>query len=120
MEFCDNCQNMLYMKAAEDFTLIKYCRHCDFKREIPPNNGSAIRITRTMYSEDDLLYMQHQNRFLKYDPTLPRVHDPAIVCPNKECSGLKEKPNVSYVKYHPVDLKYFYCCNYCGETWRSE
>lgn len=119
MEFCEVCSNMLYMKSAEDFTLIKYCRHCSFKKEIPPGSGNAIRISRTMYSEDDLLYMQHQNRFLRYDPTLPRVQDPAIVCPNKECKGSKEKPNVSYVKYHPVDMKYFYCCNTCGKTWRT-
>jgi DNA-directed RNA polymerase subunit M/transcription elongation factor TFIIS len=120
MEFCDVCNNMLYIKSAEDFTLIKHCRHCSFKKEISPTTGTAIRISKTMYSEDDLLYMQHQSKFLRYDPTLPRVQDGSIVCPNKDCKGSKEKPNVSYVKYHPVDMKYFYCCNVCGETWRTE
>lgn len=120
MEFCEVCHNMLFLKSTKDMSLMKYCKHCSFKREIASTEGTALRVSKTVYSDDDLLYMQHQSRFLRHDPTLPRVEDASIVCPNKKCKASKEKPNVSYVKYHPVNMRYFYCCNACGETWRTE
>lgn len=118
MEFCDICDNMLYIKDKEK-QLIKYCKHCNFSKSLDPNQG-AMKISETTYSEDDMLFMQYQNKYLRYDPTLPRVRDPSLVCPNAECSGSKDSPQVLYVKYHPIHMKYFYCCDYCGFTWRSE
>ena len=118
MEFCDICDNMLYIKH-DDKSLIKYCKHCAFTNSIDARNG-AMKISETIYSEDDLLFMQYQNKYLRHDPTLPRVRDPSLVCPNDECIDGKENPQVLYVKYHPVHMKYFYCCDYCGYTWRSD
>lgn len=120
MEFCDICDNMLYMKQQEN-SLTKYCKHCDFSKEVDgPSSGRALKVMETLYSEDDLLYMQHQNKYLRFDPTLPRVQDPHIVCPSESCPGPKDKPQVVYVKYHPVHMKYFYCCDYCGTSWRTK
>ena len=31
MEFCDNCNNMLYISSNDDNNLVKYCKHCNFK-----------------------------------------------------------------------------------------
>jgi DNA-directed RNA polymerase subunit M/transcription elongation factor TFIIS len=118
MEFCDVCDNMLYIKD-ENRKLVKYCKHCSFSKTLDVQQG-AIKISETMYSEDDLLFMQYQNKYLRHDPTLPRVRDPSIVCPSSDCTGDKENPQVLYVKYHPVHMKYFYCCDYCGYTWRSD
>jgi hypothetical protein len=47
------------------------------------------------------------------------VSDPTITCPSAECAGPKDKPQVLYIKYHPVHMKYLYCCDYCGTTWKS-
>jgi len=116
MEFCD-CENMLYMRTNETGDLIRYCKQCGFESIEAATTGKAVRVTRTMYSEDDLLYKQHQNNYLRYDPTLPRVND--IPCPNKECTGSKQNPSVLYIKYHPVDMKYFYMCDHCGKTWKT-
>jgi DNA-directed RNA polymerase subunit M/transcription elongation factor TFIIS len=119
MEFCDICDNMLYIKDHEGTGLMKYCKHCGFEKIIG-QSGSALKISETIYSEDDLLYMQYQNKYLRHDPTLPRVRDPNLTCPNDACSGPRDEPQVLYVKYHPVHMKYFYCCDYCGFTWRSD
>lgn len=118
MEFCEVCDNLLYLRSENDQNLEKYCRRCNFSKKDAV--VKAFKVTSTIYSEDDLLYLQHKNRYLRYDPTLPRVQDPALVCPNKECSAPKDKPQVLYVKYHPVHMKYLYCCDFCGWTWRDE
>jgi len=118
MEFCEICNNLLYLRSNNDQNLEKYCRRCGFsKKEVAIK---AFKVTSTIYSEDDLLYLQHKNRYLRYDPTLPRVQDAALICPNKECKGSKDKPQILYVKYHPVHMKYLYCCDDCGWIWRDE
>jgi len=118
MEFCEICDNLLYLRAEKDNALTKYCKHCTFSKTQEANTG-AVKIGTTLYSEDDLLYLQYQNRYLRCDPTLPRVNDPGIKCPNGDCKESREKPQVLYVKYHPVNMKYLYCCDYCGTTWNK-
>ena len=120
MEFCKVCQNMLYLKTELDQSLTRYCKYCKYQEQDAPVLGKAICVSKTMYSEDDLLYMQQKNAFLRYDPTLPRVQDPNIVCENSECTGPREKPQIIYMKYHPVHMKYFYTCDYCGHSWRKK
>jgi DNA-directed RNA polymerase subunit M/transcription elongation factor TFIIS len=120
MEFCKVCNNLLYIKTEEDQSLTHYCKYCKFEEHDEPTLGKAICISKTMYEEDDLLYMQQQNAYLRFDPTLPRVQDSSMVCPNAECKGDREKPQIIYVKYHTVHMKYFYICDYCGYCWRKK
>lgn len=120
MEFCKVCQNLLYLKTELDQSLTRYCKYCKFQQQDAPVLGKAVCVSKTMYSEDDLLYMQHKNAFLRFDPTLPRVQDPNIICENSECTGPRDKPQIIYVKYHPVHMKYFYTCDYCGHSWRKK
>lgn len=118
MEFCEVCDNLLFMED-KDGNLVKYCKHCHVGKEMDARTSSAVKITESVYSEDDLLYKQYQNQYLRYDPTLPRVQD--VPCPNSDCTGPKDQPpRVLYVKYHPIHMKYFYCCEYCGHTWRMD
>ena len=118
MEFCDVCNNMLYMRCNEEKNLIKYCKHCDFEKE--ENHKGSVKISETIYTEDDLLYNQNINKYLRYDQTLRRINDPQIICSNKECVTSKEKveQQVIYIKYHPRNMKYLYVCDYCGNIWR--
>lgn len=115
MEFCDICRNMLFVKTQDD-ALVKHCKHCLFSKEL--DSTKAVKITETLYSEDDLLYMQHLNKYIRFDPTLPRTSD--IQCTNSGCSGPKNESRIIVYKYHPVHMKYFYCCDYCGHSWRTE
>lgn len=114
MEFCDICNNMLYIKTDTNKKLIKFCKHCLFEKE--ESNTKAIKISETIYTEDDLLYNQHINKYLRYDPTLRRIKDDIIKCPNTDCSDNTE---ILYIKYHPQNMNYFYVCNNCGFTWRQ-
>jgi DNA-directed RNA polymerase subunit M/transcription elongation factor TFIIS len=120
MEFCEICDNLMFLRSEEDTRLVKYCKHCGFSKDDTNTGKKAIKVAQTLYSEDDLLYLQFKNKYLRNDPTLPRVRDPTLVCPNRECTGPRDSPQVLYVKYHPVHMKYLYCCDYCGTMWRQE
>lgn len=119
MEFCYVCNNMLYVKTDESKNLVKYCKHCDYSK-VEDNKG-CIKISETIYTEDDLLYNQNINKYLRYDPTLRRINDAQIKCPNAECPVLTDdskQQQVLYIKYHPQNMKYLYVCDHCGHIWR--
>lgn len=106
---------MLFVRTEED-KLVQFCRHCQFAKSA--DTSSAVKITETLYSEDDLLYKQSVNKYIRFDPTLPRTCD--IKCPVADCPGPKDDPRVIVYKYHPIQMKYFYCCDHCGYSWRME
>jgi len=119
MEFCDVCNNLLYMKTDDSKQLLKYCKHCDFSKI--ENNLGCVKISETMYTEDDLLYNQNINKYLRYDQTLRRINDPLIKCPNSTCEthgDSAKQQQVLYIKYHPQHMKYLYVCDHCGNIWR--
>lgn len=116
MEFCEVCNNMLYVKTNENRHLVKYCKHCEFSK-VETNIGS-VKISETMYTEDDLLYNQNINKYLRYDPTLRRINDAQIQCPNADCNNGEKPQQVLYIKYHPQNMKYLYVCDHCGHIWR--
>ena len=120
MEFCDICNNMIYIKTEQGDAgpaLVRHCRFCGFEQKDAAVSGHCICIARTNYSEDELLYTFHQNEFLRFDPALPRVREPTLRCP-KACEGSAKDARFIYIKYHPVDMKYFYACDHCGESFR--
>lgn len=119
MEFCDVCDNLLYMKTDDSKNLLKYCKHCDFSKV--EHNQGCIKISETMYTEDDLLYNQNINKYLRHDQTLRRINDPHIKCPNGDCvtqTDDTKQQQVLYIKYHPQNMKYLYVCDHCGHIWR--
>ena len=120
MDFCKNCNNMMYIESNNDSNLIYICKCCKYTEDMSTDANSAKCISNTMYTEDDLLYQQNINPYLRFDPTLPRVQDNSIKCENKNCSGPEGKPQIIYIKYHPVHMKYLYVCDYCGYTWRNK
>ena len=112
MEFCHVCQNMLFLRTDGQQNLVKYCKRCKSRTvvEASAEGRQPYKISHSLYCDDDLLYLQHQNPYLRFDPTLPRICDPDIRCPVEACQGER----VLYIKYHPTDLKYLYCCDHCG------
>lgn len=119
MEFCDVCENMLYMRTSGNKKLEKYCKHCDFIKE--DTGGCVVKVSGTMYSEDDLLYNQNINKYLRYDPTLRRINDDKTKCSNETCPANTDgkEHQVLYIKYHPQNMKYLYVCDHCGNIWRQ-
>ena len=111
MEFCKNCKNMLYITSdSENRNLCKECKNCDFNEII--TSQSAIKISETQYTNDDLLYEIHFSKYIREDPTLQRIIDTDSKPMNNG------KPYI-YIKYNPVDMKYMYICEETGKIWRN-
>jgi len=108
---------MLYIRGGSSKNLIKFCKHC--KNEKEENNSKAIKISETIYTQDDLLYNQNVNKYLKYDPTLRRIKDELIKCTNNDCNASPDEQQILYIKYDHLNMNYFYVCDHCGFTWRQ-
>lgn len=117
MEFCENCENMLYFKVEGSDMLTKYCKNCNYSVS-KSYEDDAVVIIENDFRDEKVIYSQYKNKNIIYDPTLPRVKN--IVCTNQNCSKHKDQENnVIYIKYDNKNMKYLYFCNYCEEFWAS-
>jgi DNA-directed RNA polymerase subunit M/transcription elongation factor TFIIS len=119
MEFCDCCDNMLYIRDSEDdkFDVKYYCKNCSFEKEISKDNKSKL-IIQNMFNMDDHS-IDNLTPNIEYDKTIPHVDN--IECPNKECSKPKDKSNdVMYVKTDIINIKYVYYCTHCKQFWENK
>jgi DNA-directed RNA polymerase subunit M/transcription elongation factor TFIIS len=119
MKFCNECDNMYYLKLNEDDTnkLIYYCRYCGNEDVF---SETEICVLKTNVKKNKKNYSNVINKFTKEDPTLPRVNN--INCPNTECksnTGEKEK-DVIYVRYDDSKLLYIYMCTVCENIWETK
>ena len=131
MEFCEKCDNMLYVKiksmedvdtegeesggvAAEESAgilpktnqLIYYCKSCSYELDKSSVNNCIYHINYDI----DFIKKEHCiNKYTLSDPTLPKAH--GIKCPNANCPG--KKPNIVYIKYDEEGMKYIYVCVNC-------
>lgn len=114
MKFCDQCHNMMYVNIDVNKKLVYYCKSCGNKNIY--NEGNSVCIIDDNKINDDTKYSQYINKYLKYDPCLPRVNN--IECPNVDCVKEKEQDNeVIYIKYDPINMKYLYHCCHCDHFW---
>lgn len=128
MKFCENCQNMLYVRiAAADSNQLKYyCRNagCGFvsTNETPED----MVIIDTKLKKSQVNFSNLVNPYTKHDPTLP--HLTGIKCPNENCPTNKsqdgrpaaETTEVIYMRYNDDDLLYLYICKNCDFTWSTQ
>ncbi len=100
MKFCSECQNMYYIKInGEDAnTLVYYCRFCGHEDNEPTDDG--VVVLRTEYKKTEQQFSHMINRYIKHDPTLPRITN--VKCPNEGCksNGAGEKSHNSTDKSH--------------------
>ena len=144
MKFCTECNNMYYIKInGEDAnTLVYYCRFCGHEDNEPAESG--VVVLRTEYKKTEQQFSHMVNRYIKHDPTLPRISN--VKCPNESCtsnhgdktSGDKQSekasgdkasgdnahsdkgPNVIYLRYDDNNMKYLYICEDCDTTWKTD
>ena len=148
MKFCTECNNMNYIKInGEDAnTLVYYCRFCGHEDNEPAESG--VVVLRTEYKKTEQQFSHMVNRYIKHDPTLPRIAN--VKCPNESCtsnaatsnaatsnhgpgdkaSGDKahsdkahqgdKGPNVIYLRYDDNNMKYLYICEDCDTTWKTD
>ena len=124
MEFCENCDNMLYVKIVNDNDsgeqesadaeiqekLTYYCRCCG-------NTKANIKTTTTIiysinFNTDNIKKQSIINPYTFNDPTLPKAT--GIKCPNKNCPS--KIPNIIYINYDENDMKYIYVCLDCHKN----
>ena len=140
MHFCNNCDNMLYIKLLheESNDLVYYCRNCGESEQ--PITKDNICVSRTDIVIKEKAYLHDINEYTKLDPTLPRTNN--IRCPNQSCpsnhkSNFGEastsrkidvdkvetneaiKSEVIYYRYDDKNLKYIYICALCDKMWKT-
>ena len=122
MHFCDQCNNMYYIRLSSDVedTLIYYCRNCGNEDDNLTKNNICVSKTQLIKSEQK--YNHIINEYTKLDPTLPRIN--TIKCPNSDCkSNREENPferEVIYIRYDDTNKLYIYLCGVCDTVWKTE
>lgn len=117
MKFCTFCDNFLYIKLDEQNKLQYNCKNCN--NTITNEETGSICITDNNYIDDNTNYKQYVSKYIKHDPTLPRVTK--IRCKNEKCSKIDDDDNeIIFVKYDFANMKYMYCCTNCETFWKSE
>jgi DNA-directed RNA polymerase subunit M/transcription elongation factor TFIIS len=111
MNFCDVCDNMLYIKH-DGMRILHMCMCCH-KEFSDILKDKTVRVSRKVINESSQSVTIDQDTFS--DPTLPVVD--TIPCNNKKCD---KPPRVAYIRYDHVNMKYMYKCRNCGETWDSK
>mgnify|MGYP001226293593 FL=1 len=118
IEFCKNCDNLLFLYSEEDEKKLYYgCKTCGEKQ--------AKVVNQCIYNNTydiDLSETINSNQFLKEDVTLPTIKDnPNIKCPNADCESVgKDDSEIVYIKYDGENMKYLYVCKSCQTKWTNQ
>jgi DNA-directed RNA polymerase subunit M/transcription elongation factor TFIIS len=121
MEFCDFCENLMYVKLDDEGNdnaprhLVKYCKNCEFSKVYDDVSSELLNENNYDTDKEPDIYI---SPYLKHDRTMPRVNN--LVCRNKDCTKPEEADNIIiYIKYDKKKLKYVYICEYCNSYWKS-
>ena len=134
MNFCPDCENMLYLKIANSDEpepepepevesggacaekipkskgLIYFCKSCG--KEFDDLHDTQQSVYSIDYNIDSIQKHTLINEYTLEDPTLPKAT--GIKCPNVECvSKTTKQPNIVYINYDDTDMKYIYACLDC-------
>ena len=115
IEFCDNCNNLLFLYSDKNNKLFLGCKLCENIKEY--NKPQCILNNNFNIDIHEII---NHNKFLSEDITLPSISDNKIKCPNVDCPSLKEKiTNIKYIKYDYDNIKYLYICESCNQKWTN-
>jgi DNA-directed RNA polymerase subunit M/transcription elongation factor TFIIS len=122
MDFCTDCDNVLYTKIVEESEaseegacatpskggLIYYCKNCG--KEYTNIHNMQKSVFSINYNIDKIKKHSLINEYTLEDPTLPRAS--GIKCPNASCPS-KGSSNIVYINYDEKNMKYIYACLDC-------
>jgi DNA-directed RNA polymerase subunit M/transcription elongation factor TFIIS len=119
MQFCDKCNNMLYMQIAPkkdppDESLYYYCRCCGFQTKVT----NQMNLCVSSYEESsEKTPMTKINEFTVFDKTLK--HNYTLRCPFTDCpTQTQHLPNdVIEIRTDDQAMKYTYLCTHCKSSW---
>ena len=122
MFFCENDDNMLYIKIDDDSNLIYYCKLCGEEYNINQLNKDEKNkncVYKQNYQTKNYSYKTFINKNMFKDPNLPRVKD--LKCPYADCESNTQGKDkeVIYIKYNSQDMAFLYCCTLCEKKWTS-
>ena len=60
------------------------------------------------------------NPYILNDPTLPKLKTMKCVNPDCETNHEGAEPEVIYIKYNHLNLKYLYICTKCKTSWKNK
>jgi len=119
MRFCNNCDNMYYIRINSDNPnkLVYYCRNCGNEDQIITND--TVTVSKTIIKKTEQSFGHIINKYTKLDPTLPRISN--ILCPNADCSTNTDdkEREIIYIRYDDVNMKYVYLCSECDTVWHT-
>lgn len=119
MRFCENCNNMYYIKLSEpNADLVYYCRKCGQEDN---TTDTYTVVSKTTLSKDQIVNSNIINPYTKLDPTIPHVDNipcPSVNCPSNQEENPKKK-DVLYIRYNDQSLKYIFMCAHCDTTWTN-
>ena len=127
MHFCQECDNMYYIKIHGDDSnqLTYYCRNCGFEDNTITKDN--ICVSNTQLHRERQQFNHIINDYTKYDPTLPHISN--IDCPNGDCICNKPtnddmdddtvKNDIIFIRYDDSNLNYIYVCTYCNTSWTN-
>ena len=120
MKFCKVCENMLYLSVNND-SLQYYCKNCNFSTEESCAARAECIVNSHFSNGNHGNYEQYMTKYIKHDPTLPRVNN--IPCP--ACASAKKDDDVNanadeviYLKYDHANMKFLYYCCKCEHFWK--
>ena len=70
--------------------------------------------------EIDKSFVTFNNELLCTDPTLQKVTDSAIKCPNCSTGTPDKDSNIVFYIYDMNNMKYLYICCDCKSSWKTE
>lgn len=146
LRFCPYCSNYMNM-FIDTSSDIKYkCRACGFEQsaaaaeiESAASDAALSKATKSgtapTFDECEACILDltvrekgagskiilQIDKYTLNDPTLPHETSGAIKCPNDKCPSNKGEttPDIIYIKYDSVNLRYIYICTRCDIRWKS-
>lgn len=116
MEFCEVCDNMLYLEVTPEKHLKTFCKNCNFTAIRQAT--SSIAISKKNFTSDANSFKAFMNPNIKYDYSLPRVNN--VECPSCQPKQRQSKDNeVIYIKYDHDNMRYLYFCCHCDHFWKN-
>ena len=116
VNFCENCDNILYLYKESDGDELYYCcKSCsnqvkiqDKMKQVYTNTNDTVDISESINS----------NPYITHDITIPTIQNNSnIKCQNVDCPG--EETSIKFIKYDDINMKYIYICNHCGHKWKN-
>lgn len=106
MEFCPECESIIFPKMNEQKQIELFCTRCGFK-SVLKKDSTVERITikeRLKHDEDDIPIIEDEPDFL---PT------------KREICERCDNDTAYYWMLENEDLVIFYRCKKCNHTWRE-